>query len=155
MKIFNETKTKELSENEIDYEKGYLKQDKLFIAHHAAVEAQGAVYKDREVIEENGGISIYKDLVTPAVEAREAYDQYEDIQVYIPYSEEELTERANRRRRMELKAELAKIKEDIEQETFGLVRDDFAEKKARAAEIVNELRVLEGKEPREIKPRIL
>ena len=56
---------------------------------------------------------------------------------------------------MELKAELAKIKEDIEQETFGLVRDDFADKKARAAEIVNELRVLEGKEPREIKPRIL
>jgi len=33
---------------------------------------------------------------------------------------------------------------------FGLVRDDYAEKKARAAEIINELRVLEGKEPREI-----
>lgn len=155
MKIFNETKTKKLSENEIDYEKGYLKYDKLFMAHHDAVEAQEAVYKDREVIEKNGGISIYKDLVTPAVEAREAYDQYEDIQVYKPYSEEELTERANRKRSMELKAELAKIKEDIEQETFGLVRDDFADKKARAAEIVNELRVLEGKEPREIKPRIL
>lgn len=51
----------------------------------------------------------------------------------------------------ELKAELAKIKEDIEQEAFGLVRDDYAEKKARAAEIINELRVLEGKEPREVK----
>ena len=52
----------------------------------------------------------------------------------------------------ELKAELAKIKEDIEQETFGIVRDDFSDKKARAAEIINELRALEGKEPREIKP---
>lgn len=51
----------------------------------------------------------------------------------------------------DLKAELAKIKEDIEQETFGLVRDDFDEKKARAAEIVNDLRILEGKEPREVK----
>ncbi len=50
-----------------------------------------------------------------------------------------------------LKAELAKIKEDIEQEVFGLVRDDYGEKKARAAEIINELRGLEGKEPREIK----
>lgn len=49
-----------------------------------------------------------------------------------------------------LKAELAKIKEDIEQENFGIVRSDFAEKKARAAEIINELRVLEGKEPREV-----
>ena len=37
MKIFNETKTKKLSENEIDYEKGYLKYDKLFMAHHDAV----------------------------------------------------------------------------------------------------------------------
>lgn len=50
-----------------------------------------------------------------------------------------------------LKKELEKIKEDIEQEAFGLVRDDYAEKKARAAEIVNELRVLEGKEKRSIK----
>lgn len=49
-----------------------------------------------------------------------------------------------------LKAELAKIKEDIEQEQFGLLREDYAEKKARAAEIINELRVLEGKEPREV-----
>lgn len=48
----------------------------------------------------------------------------------------------------ELKIELAKIKEDIEQETFGLVREDYAVKKSRAAEIINELRVLEGKEPR-------
>lgn len=54
------------------------------------------------------------------------------------------------RRIDDLKTELAKIKEDIEQEAFGLVRDDFAEKKARAAEIINELRVLEGKEPREV-----
>lgn len=50
-----------------------------------------------------------------------------------------------------LKTELEKIKEDIEQETFGIVRSDFAEKKARAAQIVNELRVLEGKEPREVR----
>ena len=49
-----------------------------------------------------------------------------------------------------LKAELSKIKEDIEQEIFGLVRGDYAEKKARAAEIINELRVLEGKEPRKL-----
>lgn len=51
----------------------------------------------------------------------------------------------------ELKTELAQIKEDIEQEAFGLVRGDYSEKKSRAAEIINELRVLEGKEPREIK----
>ena len=172
MKIYNETKTKELNENEIDYEKGYLKYDKLFISHHEAVAgksteeiaqeliAQGEIcnlrfdgnwYRQTKVYASGG---TEEERIMP-LEPQEAYDDYEDIQVYIPYTAEELTERANKKRHAELKAELAKIKEDIEQETFGLVRDDFAEKKARAADIVNELRVLEGKEPREIKPRIL
>lgn len=69
-------------------------------------------------------------------------------QDHIP-TEEELKEQ----HRYELKVELTKIKEDIEQETFGLVRDDFKEKKARAAQIINELRVLEGKELREIQAK--
>lgn len=64
---------------------------------------------------------------------------------------EEIQKQEEGERKRVLKAELAKIKEDIEQEAFGLVRDDFAKKKARAAEIVNELRVLEGKEPREVR----
>lgn len=66
---------------------------------------------------------------------------------WISTDEEEL----KKQRYTQLKTELAKIKEDIEQETFGLVRNDYTEKKARAAEIINELRVLEGKEPRAIK----
>lgn len=104
MKIYDETKTKELNESAIDYEKGYLKQDKLVMAHHDAVEAQEAVYKDREVVEANGGVSIYKDLVTPAVEAREAYDDYEDVQIFVPYTEEELTERKRYKRKPLLEA---------------------------------------------------
>ena len=35
------------------------------------------------------------------------------------------------------------------------MRDDFTEKKARAAEIINELRVIEGKEPRAVRPSVL
>ena len=150
MRIFNEDKTQELNEETIDLEKGYLKLDKLFIAHHEAVESKDAVYADRVVEEAGGGISVYKDLVSPAIEAKEAYDEYEDIQVFVHYTEEELTERFNKKRSAELKAELVKIKEDIEQENFGLIRDDYAEKKARAAEIINELRVIEGKSPREV-----
>lgn len=49
-----------------------------------------------------------------------------------------------------LKAELAKVMEDIEQEQLGIVRDDYAEKRAKAAEIINGLRVLEGKAPRKV-----
>lgn len=151
MKIFNQEKTQELNKDELDFLLGHLENDKLFIAHHDAVEAREAVYADRIVQEESGFSSIYKDLITPAVEAKEAYDEYEDIQVFVPYTEEELKKRADDKRHAELKAELEKIKEDIEQEAFGLVRSDYAEKKARAAEIINELRVLEGKEAREVK----
>ncbi len=59
-------------------------------------------------------------------------------------------EEIQKQRHSYLKTELAKIKEDIEQETFGIVRDDYVEKKAWAAEIINELRMLEGKEPRAV-----
>lgn len=150
MKIYNEEKTQVLNREELDFEKGYLKEDKLFIAHHEAVEAREAVYQDKEVIEENGGISVYKELVSPAVEAKDEWDEYEEIQVYVPYTEEELKARADRKRYAELKAELVKVMEDIGQEPLGIVRDDYAEKKARAAQIINELRVLEGKQPREV-----
>ena len=64
--------------------------------------------------------------------------------------EEELKKQQDAESILTLKAELAKIKVDIEQETFGIVRDDYAEKKSRAAKIINELRALEGKEPRKI-----
>lgn len=150
MRIFNEEKTQELNKNELNFEMGYLKADKLFIQHHEAVEAKAAVYKDIKEKLLNGSTQTWKKLETSAVKAKEAYDEYEDIQVYVRYTEAELKERANRKRSAQLKAELSKIKEDIEQEAFGLARDDYAEKKARAAEIINELRVLEGKEPREV-----
>lgn len=93
MKVYNQEKTKELNRGERDFTLGYLRADKLFIAHHEAVEGKKAVYQDREVIEESGGISIYKDLVEPAVEPKEEWDEYEDIQVFIPYTEKELAER--------------------------------------------------------------
>lgn len=98
MKIYNKDKTRELNNYEVDLEKGYLKPDKLFIAHHEAVEAKKAVYTDRPVKYDNGSTSIFKDLVTPAVEAKEAYDEYEDISVYILYTIEEIKENLRKQR---------------------------------------------------------
>lgn len=90
MRIFDETKTYELNESTIDLTKGRLVADKKFIMHHDAVLGQEAVYVDRPVTYPNSSTSIFKELITPAVEAKEAYDEYEDIQVYVPYTEEEL-----------------------------------------------------------------
>lgn len=89
MRVFNENKTIELTN--YDREKGYLKPDKLFIAHHEAVEAveeQGHY----ETIAEypNGGKDVEWVIDVQAVEAKEAYDEYEDIQVFVPYTAEEI-----------------------------------------------------------------
>lgn len=190
MKIFNENKTQELKQEDLDFEKGHLQPDKRLIAHHEAIpfakgksaeeiynnlKADGLIavrmiggkYYTVDRAFENGveidpltvtewisgahSSSVTEIADEPDTPAQEAHDDYEDIQIYIPYTEEELQSIAKRKNHTELKAELAKIKEDIEQEVFGLLRDDYAEKKARAAEIINELRVLEGKEPRKVK----
>ncbi len=187
MKIYNQNKTQELNESELDMSLGYLKPDKIVTAHHEAtpatkgrsaaevaaeLKAQGKpvieiggqpyivthIYKDGKEIPISPELdlsafknkSVTKIEAEPDTPAKEAYDDEENIMVYIPYTEAELKELADKKLSAELKAELAKIKEDIEQETFGLVRGDYAEKKARAAEIINELRVLEGKEPRKV-----
>lgn len=54
-------------------------------------------------------------------------------------------------RKSELKAELSKLSEDIIQAQAGEVVPNIEERKARFITLHNELRELEGKEPREIK----
>lgn len=74
-----------------DLEKGYLVNDSLFIMHHDEVKAVEEV-GHYEVIAEypNGGKDVEWIIDTPGVEAREAWDEYEDILRYIPYTETEL-----------------------------------------------------------------
>ena len=85
MRIFDETKTKEISNP--NTEKGYLQSDKLFIKHYNAVEEQGHYETIKEY--ENGG----KDVEWVVdIEGVEEHDEYEDILVYIPYTEKQLAE---------------------------------------------------------------
>lgn len=86
----------------VDLEKGYLKAETIVIKHHDAVEAK-AGKSHVEVIKEypNGG----KDVVTvwdeKPVEAKEAYDETEEIQRYHAYSDDELAERAKAKEKEE------------------------------------------------------
>lgn len=130
MKIYNQDKTQELNREELDFEKGYLKADKLFIAHHDAVEAQEAVYEDKIVEEESGFPSVYKDLVSPAVEAQEAWDEYEDIQIYVLYTEKELAEREIRSLKAKLSETDYQAIKFAEGETSA---EEYAETKAKRA----------------------
>ena len=89
MKVYNQDKTEILTE--YDLEKGYLQADKRFIKRHKAVKAveeQGHYETVKEY--PNGGKDVEWIIDVPGVDAKEAYDEYEDIQVYIPYNEKEL-----------------------------------------------------------------
>lgn len=104
MKIYNQEKT-QILENP-DLSAGRLQKDKILVQAHAAVaaksaeeyaaelQAQGATVetingKLYEIVQvfPNGGRSVREIKATPA---QEAWNEYEDIQVYIPYTAEEL-----------------------------------------------------------------
>ena len=106
MRVFDETKTNELTD--YDLEKGYLKADTLTtpIPEVAAItveqKAKELTAKGKEVIEINGkmyevtsknenGQTVSRIVETPAIPARE---EVEEIGVYILYTEEELKKNA-------------------------------------------------------------
>lgn len=105
MRVFNEDKTKELTE--YDLSKGYLKDDTL-VNHHdevVAIEEQGHYETIAEY--DNGGKDVEWIIDVAGVEGKEAYDEIEDIQIYIPYTEKELLIIKNNNRINELKSLLA------------------------------------------------
>lgn len=80
-----------------DLEKGYLVKDSLFIMHHEAVEAVEEEWHYETIAEyPNGGKDVAKVIDVQGVEAQDAWDEYEEIQRYILYTEEELAVRAKR-----------------------------------------------------------
>ena len=74
-----------------DLSMGYLTEEKILIAHHEAVEAvEEQWHYETTAVYPNGGKDIAKVIDVPGVEAREAWDEFETVQRYIPYTEEEL-----------------------------------------------------------------
>ena len=74
-----------------DLSLGYLTEEEILISHHEAVEA-AAEQLHYETIAEypNGGRDVKRVVDVPGVEAKDAWDEYETIQRYVPYTEEEL-----------------------------------------------------------------
>lgn len=82
MRIFNKAKTQEL--HNVDLTNGKLVADKLFIAHHDYVPVEfhtERVWNNEE--------QFWDEIVVIDRKSQNAYDEYEDIQVYIPYTAEE------------------------------------------------------------------
>lgn len=148
MKIYNQEKTQELNREELNFDIGYLKADKLFVAHHDAtpfvkgktaaeigterratgfeiIEQDGRFYVVNKTYE-NGGKSVSEIKPEPDTPAQEAYDQYEDIQVYIPYTEEEIEARKKERLRAQRVGLLAAFDKWEKAVLRGRESDDLA-----------------------------
>lgn len=119
---------------------GYLVEEKLLIAHHEAVEAVAEAGHWETIAEyPNGGKDVEWVVDVPAVEAKEAWDEYEDILRFVPFTASELAAR----RIDELKANLAatdyKILKLVEGAiTLAEISADIEQRAAWRAEI-NEL----------------
>ena len=87
MEIYNENM--ELIENP-DLTLGYLRPGTRTV-HHDAVEGVQEVWHYETVAEyPNGGKDLQKVVDVPGVEAREAWDEEIPIQIYVPYTQDEL-----------------------------------------------------------------
>ena len=116
MRILDENNI-ELTEEQINLELGYLRPESIISIHH---EATGEVKEigHYEVIAEypNGGKDVAWIIDVPGTEAKEAWDEYEDIQRYVLYTEEELAARDAEKKAKEeeamLNAQLRRLAEN-------------------------------------------
>ena len=125
MRILDENNI-ELTEEQINLELGYLRSESIISIHHEAIEETKEV-GHYEVIAEypNGGKDVAWIIDVPGVEAKEAWDEYEDIQRYILYTEEELAARDAEKK---VKEEEAKLNAQLRQVAANAVTwDELAE----------------------------
>ncbi len=144
MEVYNEAKTEILTS--YDLTKGYLKDDYLetTVPEVQAVEEQSHY----EVIAEypNGGKDLEKVIDVEGVEYQPEHTIQTPITVYVPYTDEELAQQE-----IATKSErLAELTNDFAQVEAGLVIDDIDDRREEFRTLLNEIRVLQGKEPRQI-----
>ena len=74
-----------------DLSLGHLVEEEVFVSNHPAVEEVPEQWH-YETIKEypGGGRDVVKVVDVPGVEAKDAWDEYETIKRYVPYTEEEL-----------------------------------------------------------------
>lgn len=150
MRYFNENKTIELHEEDIDYAKGSVVEDTLIIHHEEQPEIIAIPEEGHyETIAEypNGGKDVEWVVDKPGVEGREkipAYDEEERIYVYKPYSEEFIRQQELNQQLAELKYEIASTDYEALKYAEGwFTEEEYAPIKAQREAIRVKIRELE------------
>lgn len=134
MKIYDETLTTELESPDLTL--GHLEPARRFVAHHDAVERQYHNEVMERTVTDDCPEGLRREVEDVASAA--AWDEYEDVQKYVPYTEAELAEmaakkqveeaeKAAREAAMKKAAEEAQAKADAE----AAAKVEQAEKIAR------------------------
>jgi hypothetical protein len=101
---------------------GHLVEDRIFIAHHEAVQAVAEEgHWETVAVYPNGGKDASWIVDVPAVEAKEAWDEYEDILRYIPLTEEELEQIEEAKNKPTAEQRIAELEEALNALLEGLV----------------------------------
>lgn len=104
-----------------DLTKGYLKKETQTV-HHDAVAGVEEVSHYVTIAEyPNGGKDVRKVIDVPGVEARDAYDEEVEVQVYHPYTAAELAAQEEARKRAEQAAKLPTTEERLAALEAGLI----------------------------------
>ena len=111
MRIFDH-EGNELQREKIDCKKGRLVEDKRFVRHHEAIEAVEEKGHWKIVKEyPNGGKEVEWVVDVPGVEAKAAWDEYEDILCFSPFDEETLR-----------KARIAELKQFLRDTDYNILK---------------------------------
>lgn len=143
MVVYNQEKTEILTE--YDLTKGYLQNDTITkrISEVKAVEERFHYETVREY--SNGGRDRKKVIDVAGVKAVPAHDEIEEIQVYIPYTVEQIAKREKIARIAELKRLLtASDYKAIKYAEGALTPEEYAETKAERQAWRNEINELEN-----------
>ena len=104
MRILDENNV-ERNESELDLNLGFLQPESIVSIHHDATEAVEEIGHYETIAEyPNGGKDVKWVIDVPGVEAKEAWDEYENIQRYVLYTEEQLAAKEAERKAKEEEA---------------------------------------------------
>lgn len=144
MKVYNKDKTEILEE--YDLTKGELVKDKI-ITHHEEVIGQEEEGHYETIAEyPNGGKDVEYVIDKPYIEHQDAYDEEEEIGVYIPFSEEKLERIANEQEMARLKMEIASTDYEALKYAEGwFTEEEYAPIKQHREELREKIRQLEEK----------
>lgn len=159
MKIYDATKTHELNHEELDFSKGYLKDDTVIVAHHEAtplvkgksaeeiyeeLKSQGSDVQVRfyKILRryDNGSADVEEIKDEPDILAKEAWDETEAIQVLVPFTEKELAMQEI----ADLQGQYDETKEAALQFSIGeLTEEEFAPIRAKRKALRDRIKELE------------